>query len=136
MAAGTLPKPGTQYGPCETPCEHADCVDTRAMAASLCHWCQQSIGYDTRFYKTQAFFAGTPPVDATRLGLAHAVCEEAALEAGKSVPLVKRVAVKSSRPSMRGGWQCLLICGCDVHEPTAKRRPKAVDHVCPPSREE
>jgi hypothetical protein len=49
----------------------------------------------------------------------------------RATPL-PRVKVKASRPSMRGGWQCLLVCGCDVHEPTARRRPKAVDHVCPP----
>lgn len=130
MAASTLHRPGTEYGPCPMPCEHVDCATTRQMANDVCHWCSEPIGFDTLFYETEQ-------------GLAHALCEEQAAEAHRSVPLLQRsvpllqrVKVKASRPSMRGGWQCLLVCGCDVHEPTAKRRPKAVDHVCPPNVEE
>lgn len=50
MAAGSLPKPGTKYGPCKGTCQHTDCAQTRALAARLCPECGQPIGYDTRFY--------------------------------------------------------------------------------------
>jgi hypothetical protein len=51
MAAGQLPRPGTEYGPCADPCAHTDCAATRAMAASPCRVCGQEIGYDTGFYR-------------------------------------------------------------------------------------
>lgn len=53
MAAGRLPAPGTQYGPCEGSCQHIDCAATRAQAASLCTICGTPIGYEVRFYDTR-----------------------------------------------------------------------------------
>jgi hypothetical protein len=50
MAAGTLPKPGTEYGPCDPDCAHRDCAETRRMATENCGICQKPIGYDVRFY--------------------------------------------------------------------------------------
>jgi hypothetical protein len=50
MAAGRLPKPGTEHGPCPSPCKHTDCEQTRDMAALLCRVCEEPIGYDRRFY--------------------------------------------------------------------------------------
>jgi len=50
MAAGHLPKPGTELGPClDEACGHIDCAATRAMAAAVCHFCQTPIGYDRGF---------------------------------------------------------------------------------------
>jgi len=49
MAAGTLPGPGTKYGPCSGPCVHIDCEETRAWSASACRLCGNPIGYDVRF---------------------------------------------------------------------------------------
>jgi hypothetical protein len=63
MAAGTLPKPGTTYGPCDKPCEHRDCAATRRMAETICADGDGLIGYDRPFYQTDR-------------GLVHAYCEE------------------------------------------------------------
>jgi hypothetical protein len=52
MAAGRLAAPGTQYGPCNEKCGHVDCAQTREMAETICHYCNESIGYDTRFYSS------------------------------------------------------------------------------------
>lgn len=71
MAAGTLPKPGTKYGPCAKPCQHRDCAATRADAERICHWCEKPIGYDTAHYRTDR-------------GPTHALCEELAAEAGRA----------------------------------------------------
>lgn len=67
MAAGILPRPGTQYGPCEQPCDHVDCRATRQDAASICVYCRREIGFGTRFYRTD-------------LTLVHAACAENAAE--------------------------------------------------------
>ena len=77
MAAGTISKPGTAYGPCEDDCDHLDCRDTRAEAEALCVRCQQPIGYDARYYRVAEADAigGVPSV-------VHALCEELAAEAG------------------------------------------------------
>lgn len=64
MAAATLPKPGTEYGPCEATCEHTDCAETREMAEAVCPLCHETIGFDVRFYNS-----------ADR-GLVHAHCLE------------------------------------------------------------
>lgn len=59
MAAGRLPAPGTEFGPCIVPtpdgkgsdaCGHTDCAATRAEAATICRFCGKEIGYETRFY--------------------------------------------------------------------------------------
>lgn len=51
MAASALPRPGTEYGPCEGSCEHTDCAATRAMADRNCAGCAEKIGYDQRFFR-------------------------------------------------------------------------------------
>ena len=82
MAAGILPRPGTEYGPCEQPpggflddrlatCGHRDCAATRRDAATICHLCGKPIGYDVRFYSLLV----------TNRTLTHATCEENADEA-------------------------------------------------------
>ena len=71
MAAGTLPKPGTEYGPCVPDCQHRDCAETRRMATQLCTICKTPIDYDIRFY-----------VDPdNREELVHAVCLEGVVDA-------------------------------------------------------
>ena len=67
MAAGTLPKPGTKYGPCLTRCEHLDCARTRTELASLCPLCHQPIA-DKPYYR----------MDAAGKVLSHALCVETA----------------------------------------------------------
>ena len=54
MAAGFLSKPGTKLGPCEDSCEHRDCALTRKMAETVCHLCDEKIGYDTAFYEVNS----------------------------------------------------------------------------------
>lgn len=73
MAAGTLPAPGSEHGPCIKPCEHRDCVASRATASATCSWCDEPIGWDTRFY------AGDNPGE-----YVHALCEELAIEEGRA----------------------------------------------------
>jgi hypothetical protein len=51
MASASLPKPGTQYGPCEHECQHIDCAETRKMSETQCHVCGTPIGYDKQFYR-------------------------------------------------------------------------------------
>lgn len=75
MAASTLPKPGTTYGPCLEPCQHKDCAGRRGMAASLCRFCGTAIGYETEFYDDGS---GHP-----LLSLVHARCFERDIEAGR-----------------------------------------------------
>lgn len=51
MAAGRLPKPGTEYGPCvDEKCGHIDCTETRSMANFICNYCKKPIGYERGFY--------------------------------------------------------------------------------------
>lgn len=69
MAAGTLSAPGTEHGPCEEKCEHADCRETRLMSATVCHYCEEPIGYETRFYRDEGG------------ELVHASCHEDSIEA-------------------------------------------------------
>lgn len=65
MAAGRLPTPGSEYGPCEAACQHTDCKLTRDEAESPCSICDKAIGFDVRFYKNP---------DGN--GLVHAQCLE------------------------------------------------------------
>ncbi len=65
MAAGTLPEPGTEYGPCAEPCKHTDCAATREMVTATCRFCLEPIGYDRRFYR-----------EGNGSGLVHASCLE------------------------------------------------------------
>ena len=50
MAAYALAAPGSPNGPCLDPCEHTDCDETRRMAAALCRYCSEPIGYEVRAY--------------------------------------------------------------------------------------
>jgi hypothetical protein len=79
MAAGRLPKPGTEFGPCVEDCNHIDCAETRSMVAVICGHCQKSIGYETRFYKTNNH--GEPTA------LVHANCLEDKIEADRVAAL-------------------------------------------------
>ena len=67
MAAGVLPKPGTDYGPCVSSCVHIDCKATREDAGSTCRFCLNDIGYDRRFFREGN-------------GLVHASCLEDDIE--------------------------------------------------------
>lgn len=75
MAAGTLAAPGTQAGPCAEDCQHTDCAATRAMADAECAYCDEPIGYETRFYRVREIEESSPKY-ATRPIYAHARCEE------------------------------------------------------------
>ena len=64
MAAGTISKPGSQYGPClDEDCGHTDCAASRAMAAVECTSCGKPIGYDDLFIQREHWTK-----------LQHAVC--------------------------------------------------------------
>ena len=79
MAAGRLPAPGTELGPCDPPtCIHRDCAETRRMAESACVSCGEPIGYEVRFYDHQR--GELAPGGGIRTGLAHAECLEAAVD--------------------------------------------------------
>jgi len=85
MAAGSLPRPGTKYGPCvagydaggtEMFCAHLDCAQTRAMAATHCAVCGEPIGYDDGTYHSRFYSMTDNP-----RALKHADCAER--EAGR-----------------------------------------------------
>lgn len=96
MAAGTLPKPGSKFGPCEIrgagtwnpdgtvsppdACTHADCVQTRRDAACVCRFCKQRIGYDVRHYIDPDDKATPVPSRA----LVHAACLEDSIDAARA----------------------------------------------------
>ncbi len=70
MAAGMLPKPGTKAGPCKHDnCGHIDCRETWSTAKAPCRFCEQPIGWTTRFVRAR--FDGC---------FAHEACLEAAVE--------------------------------------------------------
>lgn len=58
--------PGSDYGPCESECQHTDCALTRKHAESICPVCGQPIGYDRNFYY----------MDQELTVLVHTECEE------------------------------------------------------------
>lgn len=64
MAYITLPRPGTEHGPCEENCGHRDCKAARKDAAKTCRICKKPIGYETAFFKDNQ----------TADGLVHASC--------------------------------------------------------------
>ena len=51
MGGLRIAPPGSWAGPCETPCAHTDCAETRTLAAEVCSLCDGPIGYDTPFYR-------------------------------------------------------------------------------------
>lgn len=86
MAAGMLPRPGTEYGPCLKACEHLDCAETRRMALAKCDICGKPIDFETRFYRRpmdEARDIGTVLHDAARQDyvLVHAAELEDEIEA-------------------------------------------------------
>jgi hypothetical protein len=62
MAASALASPGTVAGPCNGPCSHRDCAETRRMADANCVICLHPIGFNRRFY-----ILGEGPVHASCL---------------------------------------------------------------------
>jgi hypothetical protein len=75
MAAGTMPKPGTEYGPCADECVHTDCAAHRKIAEAECVHCDEAIGYDTRFYHVDTIRQSGADWPGTRV-YAHARCVE------------------------------------------------------------
>ena len=71
MGWGTLPAPGTEYGPCEADCQHRDCASGRTMLASKCRLCGEQIGPDRPFYRDDDAPA---PEGGWPYALVHAVC--------------------------------------------------------------
>lgn len=51
MASGSLPAPGTEYGPCIEACSHIDCAASREQATSPCASCGKPIGYEVQFFQ-------------------------------------------------------------------------------------
>lgn len=80
MAAGVLSEPGTEYGPCAGACAHRDCAELRKVAAAACHWCDEPIGYDKRYYRVDENVVEGGQVVGKTDGYVHAVCEETAAE--------------------------------------------------------
>jgi hypothetical protein len=72
MAAGSIPKPGSKYGPCMSACRHCDCKQYRKDAATICPLCKKPIGYDTSFYDDR----GSISIDDFLRALVHAECSE------------------------------------------------------------
>lgn len=68
MSAGRLPFPGTEFGPCELPCEHKECNETERMSQVPCPFCLVPIGYETRYYNLEG------------KQLVHAICFEDIIE--------------------------------------------------------
>lgn len=73
MAAGSLSPPGSEFGPCESECQHVDCASTRKLAAMQCIHCDEPIGFDRMFYQVQ------PDGEPAWSKLAHQSCELAAM---------------------------------------------------------
>jgi hypothetical protein len=53
MAAAVISRPGTEHGPCRHDCDHDDCAELRRVAASICLWCNNSIGYLREFCRDE-----------------------------------------------------------------------------------
>lgn len=93
MAAGILPKPGSEYL-CRGKCEHIDCNHIRQDAAAVCRICQKPIGFEKRFYRD------TDPQGHETGQLVHALCLEIEIEneakarLDKSLEAVREVAAK------------------------------------------
>lgn len=66
-----VPKPGSKYGPCLTPCHHRDCALSMSTAVSICRLCGKPIGYETRYYRDEQLGSGE---------WVHAYCFEDAVE--------------------------------------------------------
>jgi hypothetical protein len=88
MATGTLPRPGTKYGPCEPSCSHTDCAATRRMAETVCTFGDGPIGYDRAFYQTDS-------------GLAHAYCEEGSALGESKGQRVRRHADRGTKQGLQ-----------------------------------
>lgn len=77
MAAGTIQKPGSKFGPCKKACEHIDCAASRNIAKAACVYCSKPIGYVTAYYR-EAWVESEE-----RYNFSHAVCGEEAAEAAR-----------------------------------------------------
>lgn len=74
MAAGMLPSPGTEFGPCDNAlCGHEDCRYIRLMADASCRVCSLHIGYDRKFYSEDP---GPESQGTFRRVLVHSGCLE------------------------------------------------------------
>ena len=69
MAAGTIPSPGSKYGPCADACEHTDCAESRTMAGGICHICGEPVGFGKPYFRE----SGGAEAGKGR-GLVHAAC--------------------------------------------------------------
>ena len=70
MAAGRIPKPGSQFGPCIEHCKHHDCAAIRYEAKLRCSFCDKPIGYETSYYKGEK----------GQSKLVHALCLETEID--------------------------------------------------------
>ena len=77
MPAPRIHPPGTDLGPCDEPCEHQDCADQHAIAAEICRYCDQPIGFDTRFYPEADLRAAGTGITYHHV---HAICQADAFE--------------------------------------------------------
>lgn len=84
MAAGILPKPGSEYL-CKGQCAHLDCAHIRQDAAAICRICQKTIGYERRFYRE------TNDEGKETGGLVHAPCLEDEIEAEQKARMEKAI---------------------------------------------
>ncbi len=83
MAAGTLPRPGTELGPCEEECQHTDCAETHRMAAQLCTICGEPISYETPFFRASGDWQQLTHADCLREQQEQAV-QYVAVNSGKA----------------------------------------------------
>jgi hypothetical protein len=92
MAAGYIQKPGREWGPCLDPCSHLDCKANREMAASLCKYCHQQIGYERGFYNVRE--TANDPND-----LVHSSCHEAN-QTGPNIELDPDASLSDADPGL------------------------------------
>lgn len=103
MAASTLPKPGTKYGPCGDGCTHRDCGITRRMAGEVCRFCDKAVGYDVRFFtdpKNTRDVRGDSPESGP--ALVHADCLEDDYDRENEAADARDLL--ETLPKHRGGW--------------------------------
>lgn len=58
-----VPRPGAKFGPCEKGCNHRDCAELRQIAAAICSYCLEPIGFDEDYVKNGDGFAHTVCVE-------------------------------------------------------------------------
>lgn len=105
MAAGTIPKPGSELGPCDgaARCGHGDCAANVRDAQAYCGLCGHQIGYETRFYQSRKPDERiTPLIDAAgaEYWLHHADCAERDAERDRKQD--ERRARRTCAPNLTG----------------------------------